>query len=456
MEVKKNIEENDTEVIDNCLNISDFFQEDFINYGSYDNTRKIASFIDGFKNAGRKVIYTVMKKNSKSEIKLNFLVSDVSKQCIYIHGPTSLEGVIVNMAQNFVGSNNINLLSPEGSFGSRLIPKASAARYISTKKTKALDNLFNKDDFPILKSQEFEGDKIEPQFLLPVIPIILVNGTIGISSGFAQKILQRKPKDLRRYIVNKLNDNSKQGVRLIPYYEGFNGNITGSGKTWSIHGVATQNKNKVIIEELPIGYNLKSYIEVLDDMEKKELISSYKDKSDSIKDTFLFEVKLKSINKVPNLLQYFKLTTKITENYTSINENNKITYFETVEELFDAYIDIRLEYYEKRRLFQIENMGAEIKLLISKYEFVKGIVKEEIIVNKKTKEEIEVQLDRVLKIIKENDSYQYLLGMPIYNLSVDKIQELSRTIKNKISFLKGLKSTTNKEMWLEELEESGI
>lgn len=191
-------------------------------------------------------------------------------------------------------------------------------------------------------------------------------------------------------------------------------------------------------------------------MEKKELISSYKDKSDSIEDTFLFEVKLKSVNKVPNLLQYFKLTTKITENYTSINEDNKITYFETVEELFDAYIKVRLEYYEKRRLYQIENLGDEIKLLISKYEFVKGIVKEEIIVNKKTKEEIEVQLDRIVKIIKDNNSYQYLLGMPIYNLSVDKIQELSRTIKNKIAFLKGLKTITAKDMWLEELEESGI
>lgn len=173
MEVKKELEEIETEdfeVIEqdneapSYINISDFFKEDFINYGSYDNTRKISSFVDGFKNAARKVIYTVLKKGKNDEVKLNFLVSDVSKECIYIHGPTSLEGVVVGLAQDFVGSNNINLLSPEGSFGSRLIPKASAARYISTKKTKVMDKLFNKDDFSILVEQNFEGYKIEPRF----------------------------------------------------------------------------------------------------------------------------------------------------------------------------------------------------------------------------------------------------------------------------------------------------
>lgn len=436
------------------LNISDFFQKDFVDYGSYDNTRKIASYIDGFKNAGRKAIFTILNKSTNNEVKVGVFVSDITKETIYLHGPTSLEGVVVNLARDFVGSNNINLLMPEGSFGTRLVQKASAARYISTKRSKISDQIFIKDDTAVLDKQTFEGEPIEPMFMVPIIPLILVNGSKGISSGFAQNIIARKPKDLKRYILAKLKE-SKNKVNINPYYEGFTGDIV-RGKTpnsWEIIGRVSQVKKKVIIEEVPIGYDLKSYKKVLDKLEEKNIIKSYKDLSDSINDTFKFECILPSVKEIDesDLIDIFKLKTKVTENFTCMNEVNQIVEFENENELFDSYIDIRLEYYEKRRLHLIGKITKDINEMMSKYEFIKRIINEDIVINKKTKKNIEEQIVNYPKIIKVDGSFDYLLNMKLHTLTIDRIKIISEQIKSKIAELKILKNTDSKDMWIEEL-----
>lgn len=446
----------DNEIKKSELLISDFFQKDFVDYGSYDNTRKIASYIDGFKNAARKVMYTIMKKSSNNEIKVSVFTSDVMRETIYLHGPVSLEGVIVNLARDYVGSNNINLLLPEGSFGTRLVPKASAARYISTKRSKVVDQIFCKDDMDILEDQIFEGEKIEPRFMVPLLPLVLVNGSTGVSSGFAQKILPRKPQDLRRYILANLKGN-KNKVHVNPYFEGFNGTIkAGSAKnSWEIYGKIKQEKKKVIIEELPIGYDLKSYIKVLDKLEDDGIIKSYKDLSNSVDDKFLFECTLPKIADIEEeeLLNTFKLITKVTENFTCIDEYNQIREFEDVYELFDAFIDIRLEYYEKRRVHNMNKLKNEINEMMSKYEFIKRIISEDITINKKTKPEVITQLKEFPKIIKINDSYDYLLDMKLHTLTLERIKSLSTIIKRKVAELKVLKDTDSNEMWMTEVND---
>ena len=115
------------------MKLTEFFNNEYVTYASYDNFRKIASYIDGLKASSRKVLYTFLEDNIKKDLKVNRATSRVAEKTEYLHGEVSLEGVIVNMAQNFVGANNINLLSPEGTFGTRFFPKASASRYIYTK-----------------------------------------------------------------------------------------------------------------------------------------------------------------------------------------------------------------------------------------------------------------------------------------------------------------------------------
>lgn len=71
---------------------------------------------------------------------------------------------IVNMAQDYVGSNNINLLLPIGQFGTRLMggKEGASPRYIFTSLNRMARAIFNEADDALLEKTEEEGMKIEP------------------------------------------------------------------------------------------------------------------------------------------------------------------------------------------------------------------------------------------------------------------------------------------------------
>lgn len=189
------------------ISLQNFFSRDYVNQASYDNTRKIASAVDGLKNASRKVICTVLDKKINEPIKVQQISAKVSEYTDYLHG--SLDGVVVSLGQNFTGSNNLPLLNKKGNFGTRAIPSASASRYIYGSSTKYLDKIYSPKDTGTLQVQYFEGTKIEPLYYVPTIPMILVNGNRGVSSGFAQLILGRNPSELITLLKKRLKGTIK-------------------------------------------------------------------------------------------------------------------------------------------------------------------------------------------------------------------------------------------------------
>lgn len=436
------------------MKVSDFYKDEFVNYSCYDNLRKIASVIDGQKNAARKVLYTVLEKNIKTEIKVQQLGSKVSEFAEYLHG--CIDPVIVNLAQDFTGTNNLALMQPCGNFGKRFNPEASASRYIYTHGTDKFFELFKKADCDILINQEFEGHKIEPRFYVPSLPILLINGSEGVSSGFAQKILPRNPDEVKRYIQNYLTGKSTARCKLYPYYKGFNGTIEQgeNPQQWSIKGQVTRKGiNKVQITEVPIGYNLKGYLNVLDKLEENKVIQGYTDKSENEK--FLFDVLIPSkILKTwddETLLTKLKLIKKVTENYTVINEENKIEVHDDVESLIKKYIKIKLQFLEKRKDHLIKKLDSEIRYDYSKYLFIKMITNDELKINKRKKQVIEKDLEKVKKILTKDGSYDYLLNMAIASLTKERMARLQESIKDKKATLDALKNKTLEDIWMEDL-----
>ena len=438
------------------MKISEFYNNDLVDYASYSTLRMIGSCIDGLKNSQRKAVFTVIEKNINKEIKVSQLASKVAEFAEYLHGDVSLQGVIVNLAQDFTGSNNLNLLVPEGNFGTRFTPEASASRYIYTYGSENLWNLFNKDDNPILIHQNFEGHDIEPRFYVPSLPLILINGSEGIASGFAQKILPRDPEDIKEQLYQHLKNNSPILVPP-PRYKGFSGTIMRdheNPKKWEIYGVFEfKNNTTVIIKEVPIGYSLKGYLKVLDKLEDDGVIQSYVDKSED--DNFHFEVKFKAADlkkyDVDKLAEKLKLVKTVTENYTCIDENNRVKVFESPEEILEHYVEIRLQYLSKRKDYLIQKISEEIRYDVSKYIFVKSIIDGELIVNNRPKKDIIKDLENIDKIIKQDENFDYLLNMRIYSLTKEKLKELYDKIKNKKKELDEIRSLSEKEMWLKEI-----
>jgi DNA topoisomerase-2 len=435
------------------MKISEFFNNDYVNQASYDNLRKIASLVDGQKNASRKILYTILEKNVKEKIKVSQLGSKVAEFAEYLHG--NLDGVIVNLGQDFPGTNNIPLLQKKGNFGTRFSQEASASRYIYTYGTSQFFELFRKDDTPILKHQFFEGQQIEPMFYVPSLPILLVNGSEGVSSGFAQKILPRNPDDVKKYITAKLNGKNPK-VQLVPYYSGFNGTIEQgeNSSQWLIKGIAkVTGINKVEITEVPIGYDLKSYIDVLDDLEDKKVIQSYRDKSEDDKFHFEVTVPSKDLKAWPmdELMNKLKLIKKVSENYTVIDENNKIVVYESASEILDHYIRVKLVSLASRKEHMKGRLEEEIRYDYSKYLFIKMIVENELVVAKRKKADIIKDLDKVKDILTKDDSYDYLLNMNILSLTEERMTKLETDIKLKKSELDTLIKKSIEQLWLEEI-----
>lgn len=247
-----------------------FINQELILFSYADNERSIAHLMDGLKPSQRKVLYCCFKRNLiHNEIKVAQLAGYVSEHSAYHHGEASLTQTIVGMAQNFVGSNNINLLAPCGQFGTRLMGGKDAAspRYIFTKLEEITRLIFHPDDDDLLDYLEEDGQSIEPAYYMPIIPMALVNGSEGIGTGWSSSIPNYHPLEiianLRKMIAGE--DPSD----MVPWFRGFQGKIQGKdGKaatSFAVTGLIDQLDDQTIqISELPIGKWTTDYKQFLE------------------------------------------------------------------------------------------------------------------------------------------------------------------------------------------------
>lgn len=438
---------------DSQVNLKTFYANEYSQYALYDSIRSIGSYIDGQKITARKTLYTVGQKNITQPVKVIRLQSTVSEYTSYIHGENSIGGVIINLAQNFAGANNIALLKPEGSFGTRTIPAAAATRYIFSCKHPIYDSIFYDSDLDILEHQTFENEPIEPKFLVPIIPLLLVNGSEGMGTGFAQKILPRNPLDIIKSIEKYLK--TKKVTVGSPWFNGYTGTVKWNEdqQNWWVFGKFEKTSVTTIkITEIPIGYTVESYCNVLDKLEDAKVIQSYTDASNKNKFEFTIKATKDFVSNSDEILfDKLKLIKRFSENFTSISENNSVVEFTSAEEIFEAYCKIRLVYYEKRKASIIRKIEDELSLLSNRYLFIKAVTEDKIIINKRTKADVETQCAK-LDLRKRNDSYDYLLDLNIISLTEEKMkQQKDKVIKLKAELDK-IKSTEPADMWIEELQ----
>jgi DNA topoisomerase-2 len=408
--------------------VSKFFASDYIAFASYDGVRKIASFVDGLKPTARKVVYTALDLNIVKPDKVDLIKAKVAGHTEYLHGQDAIEGVIVNLAQNFVGACNVPLMSREGSFGFRLIPNAAASRYIKSCQEPHLKSLFRPEDDAIIGNQEFEGSTIEPKYYVPIIPMLLVNGSEGIAVGYAQRILPRDPKKLMDYIFGGMKDESL----LIPSFNGFKGKVVQTDeKSFAMYGcMECKNTTTYEITEVPIGYTYGSYMKVLNKLSDSGFIQSFDDFCDMDKDVFKFTVKVRrdTHKKLSDMthdeqLEAFKLVKRVTENYTVLNENNQIEVFDNVKDILKRYAQIRIETYDARKKHIEAQMLADIRKLKSKIIFIEAVRNETIDIKSTPKHELIEMFENSDEYVEHNGSYDYLLNMPIWSINEESQQK---------------------------------
>ena len=227
--------------------------------------------VDGWKISTRKIIFSCFKRNLVNEIKVAQLAGYTSEHAGYHHGEMSLIEGIIKMAQEFVGSNNVAVLEPRGQFGSRLMGGKDHAseRYIFTQLNPISKFIFRDEDKEILKYNDDDGQKVEPEYYLPVIPYILVNGGKGIGTGFSYEGLSYNMSDIIKYVLNKITG-KKNNIQLEPYYENFTGKVIKNYKSPQKYLIKGKyeiiNCDTIKVTELPIGCWTTDYNEFLENL----------------------------------------------------------------------------------------------------------------------------------------------------------------------------------------------
>lgn len=456
------------------VTISDMINKELIHFSNYDNIRSIPSVIDGLKPSQRKVLFSCFKKKifkPTDEIKVSQLSGYVAEHSCYHHGDQSLQETIVGMAQDFVGSNNINLLFPSGQFGCRLLGGKDYAspRYIFTYISNLTPLIYREEDFPILRYLDDDGIPIEPNYYVPIIPMILVNGAKGIGTGYSTDIPCYNPLDIISNIY-LLMENQEMN-EMAPWYKNFLGSINKiSDKEFEVKGIYEPLDDDVMeILELPIGTWTTPYKSFLESLEmdnntgKNGILLDVKDHNDDEHVNFTIQfMKNKLLRYITNdtVDSKFKLIRKIsTTNFHAFNKDEKIYKYQTPLEIIKEFYQVRLNTYKTRKEYQLRKLLNELELLKYKAKFVNYVIKKKIHINNKPKQEVITQLEEhkfpklAIDVDDLNISYNYLTEMKWTVFTKEEVENLESKRDEKQENYDILFNKTELDIWKEELNE---
>jgi DNA topoisomerase II len=451
-----------------------FIDNELIHFSTYDCARSIPNMVDGLKISLRKILFASFKRKLTSEIKVAQFSGYISEHSAYHHGEASLNGAIINMAQNYVGSNNINLLEPNGQFGTRLQGGNDSAseRYIFTQLNSLTRYIFPEVDDYVLNYLNDDGTIVEPDYYVPIIPFALLNGISGIGTGFSCNIAPYNPITIISYLKSKLNG-IPQTCEFIPYYEGFTGTVERvNDQKYLIKGLyEIIGDDKIRITELPIGTWTMPYVTFLEslmdgnivDKKGKKVPPSIKDFTSvctevSIDITIVFPrgvlSKLESqqdINGYNGVYKLLKLHTSVsTTNMHMFNSDCKLYKYKSIEEIIDDFYVVRLQMYVKRKLNMIANLEYNLLKLSNRARYIQLTLNDTIDLRRKTTEQVNILLS-TNKLIHIDGDYKYLIKMPMDSVTNENVMKIMKEKENLENELKILNKTTVEQMWLSEL-----
>ena len=454
---------------------TEFIDRELIQFSRADNLRSLPRIEDGLKVSTRKILYACFKRGlfeEKNEIKVAQLSGYVSEHTEYHHGEISLQGAIVNMAQDYVGSNNIPLLYPNGQFGTRLQggKDCASSRYIFTYCKNDIKKLFIQDDNNILEYNEEDGHKIEPKYYIPILPMILINGNEGIGTGWSTFIPKHNPKDIIKQLKNRIE--GKSYTQIKPWYNGFKGKILKYKDEYiSIGLYEIISTNKIKVTELPVRKWTDDFKLFLDNLilKKSDIIKSYIDNSTDKK--VLFEIEfnnnkvdyLKSQNyldgNIDGIINYLKLyDTKNTKysNMNLFNHNNIITKYKNIYQIIEEFYLIRLNCYNKRKEYIINKLNDDLILIEMRVKYINDIIKKKLDIRNISINDLEQYLtdNEYVKLSLNKNSkvdYSYLIDMSIRSLTKEKVDLLNKQYDDKKKELSYMETITIENLYLNEL-----
>ena len=459
------------------VNYEQFMDREMIHFSTYDCARSIPNMVDGLKISLRKILFSAFKRKLTSEIKVAQFSGYVSEHSAYHHGEASLNGAIVNMAQNYVGSNNIHLLQPNGQFGTRLHggDDSASERYIFTMLNPLTRFIFPETDDGILNYLDDDGTVVEPEFYVPILPFALINGISGIGTGFSCSIPAFSPNQIIDYLRFKLRDEEPSAVgEFLPYYEGFKGTIHKiDNNKYLTKGVYEKIDNdKIRITELPIGTWTMPYITFLEGLADGTTDKNGKKISPSIRDftsmstevnvdisvTFPrgklaeLEEKIDPVTNINGVEKMMKLSSSISStNMHMFDKDCKLKKYNSVEEIINDFYDVRMATYSKRKKQMIVDLEKLLVKLSNRAKYILATLDGSVDLRKKNATSVK-ELMTSKGFDQLDGNFNYLIKMPMDSVTEENVEKILKEKTDAERDLNKLKKTTLETMWLSELE----
>ena len=430
--------------------LKDIIDKDFKSYAMYVlESRALPSAIDGQKIVGRKLIYSMLKNHKTGKVKIAEISGSLSS-VNYAHGEASAASACVNMAAPY--KNNAAVFEHHGSFGSRLVQESASPRYIYASLSAIFKKYFADEE---VLPQNKSIDDPEPAHYLPIIPWALVNGSDGIAVGYKHTVLPRSIKDVTKAVRTYLKDPAKflnEAKPILPTFPDFRGEVSHiEGNKYATTGIVKYiGKYTYEVSELPIGYDRADYVQILAEMEEKELIKGFSDECS--KTGFCFHVKVslsarELIDKDP--IKYFKLQKPVTEQWNLIGTDHKLVQFSGPHELIDYFVKYRIKKCGDKIEWEIKTANDNIKRMNWRLQFIQAITKKELVPSGMSKKELE---DWIVSNVSDDADARRLVGIPLYSCTIDEVELLKKDILAKYADLKIIMATKPEDRYSSMLE----
>ncbi|KAI9183901.1 DNA topoisomerase 2 [Blastocladiella emersonii ATCC 22665] len=483
--------------------VKEFINKELMLFSIADNKRSIPSVVDGLKPGQRKILFCCFKRNLKAEIKVAQLSGYVSEHSAYHHGEVSLSSTIVNMAQDYVGSNNIYLLEPRGQFGTRLRggDDAASARYIFTTLAPITRRIFHPHDDALLEYLNDDGQSIEPEWYMPVLPLVLINGATGIGTGWSTAIPNHHPLDVVNNLRRLIKGEPVEPMK--PWYHGFRGtiepilNATGTFEgRYRIAGTMARPDDVTLeITELPVGTWTEKFKDMLETFlagteKEKACITDYREYHTDVTVHFIVTLTPDAAKMSDEELEKkFKLATTLSvSNMVCFDEHSRIKRYPSTSAILEDFFHLRLKYYAKRKEYLVDQLLRNFKRQENKVRFIREVIDRKLIIERKAKAALVAELRKrdFLPIKKGSDKsdkssgsaaggagagsgdgneedddenvpasltdYDYLLSMPLYTLTQEKIDQMEAELRAKKEELDFVLSQSPEDMWTTDLD----
>lgn len=462
--------------------IHDYINQEFIEFSVVNLQRSIPSIMDGLKVSQRKIIWAAFKYwgwvrgKAYEEFKIAQFGSYVATETNYHHGEKCLEDTIVGMAQDFVGSNNLPYFVRNGQVGTRNMggKDKSESRYTFTHPEVWLAYVFRKEDIPLLQILEDDGKPVEPEFLLPTIPLHLINGSNGIGTGHSTFIPCYDPEVTVEWLIKRLEGYEEEELLPIyPWYQGFKGEtfvierankpkrpvgkpeildeikdnevpveVDLNKRALVTKGIMKYEKKDIIIEELPIGRWMHYYSKWLDKLVEDKVITSYRNNSKD--NSAYFRIKTKeSLNEDDlRLVKVFGLS-----NMVLLNTSRTPVKYQDAEEILETFFLERLPYYQLRKENMLNELEQEMKQLSDKMKFIRLVIDQVIEIRG-------IPKNTILGQMKEHEIPGDLLKTTkAYDFTKEEVESLQKRLDSKIKERDYINSLSREDLWIKDLNE---